>query len=171
MYVCWQISWDHNGILGRVTHWCHHFHGCEKLENPRGILVALNSIGNLCWWPDFCPWKHCSKMCALAAFPIFCCGIVVFFVGVLLCLILFGHVFLCIFFGLWNFCLDFVGIVTVFSPGWLIGSVPGWPIENFNVMCLLHFVGFCVIVWNLWDYCGVCFWFAQNRIIEFWMRF
>jgi hypothetical protein len=57
----------------------------------------------------------------------------------------------------------FVVGLLCFCVGVLL-SVPGWPIfEFFYVMCLLHFVGFCVIVWNLWDYCGVCFWFAQNN--------
>ena len=99
-------------------------------------------------------------MCALAAFPIFFVGLLCFFVGVLSCLILAGHVFYICFLV----CGIFVGIVTVFASGWLFsGPFLAGPCLRFYVMCLLHFVGFCVIVWNLWDYCGVCFWFAQNN--------
>ena len=138
----------------------------EILENPRGILAALNSIGNLCWWADFCPWKHCSNMCALAAFPIFlwdCCVFLLEFYCVWFWPAMFFYICFLV-------CGIFVGIVTVFASGWLFsGPFLAGPCLRFYVMCLLHFVGFCVIVWNLWDYCGVCFWFAQNN--SFWMHF
>lgn len=121
----------------------------EILENPRGILAALNSIGNLCWWADFCPWKHCSNMCALAAFPIFFVGLLCFFVGVLLCLILAGHVFLYMLFGVWNFCWNCYGVCFRLA---FFGSVPGWPM--FEILCDV-FIAFCWFLCDCLEFVGL----------------